>query len=95
MRADQDGGAHARKVDVESGALVWSALDLDLPAGLGNDRKHSRKSQAGSFARDLRGEERLEDSSLRLVVHPCSRVGDAYPEEAAGTRILVGRFCTD
>ena len=64
------------KVHGEFAALPLRARHRDMTATLLDDAVHRGQAEAGSFAHRLRREERLEESLLRLDVHPDPVVGD-------------------
>jgi hypothetical protein len=59
---------HSRKIDLESRALPYLAIDPDVSFALLDDAIDCRKSQARPFAVLLGGEERLEDAGGRPII---------------------------
>src|SRR5215207_7884163 len=58
----------ARQIDFEGRPGSELAVHPDAATALFHDSEHGRKSKPGPLALFLRGEERLEDALLRLLV---------------------------
>ncbi len=80
----RDGGVMARQIDVEARTLTFYAVAFDPSLVLLNDAEHHRQSQAGAFARNLGGEERLEDVCLRFRRDAGAVIEDAQTDKLAG-----------
>src|SRR5580658_10420735 len=65
-----------RQDDVEPGALAGRAADGDGAAMGADDAAHHRQAKPGALARLLGGEERLEETGGRLVVHAATVIRD-------------------
>src|ERR1051325_1534423 len=72
-----------RQEDGEGRALAHGAIDADMAPVILNNREHTRKTQAGPFARFFGGEERSKDFIDDLGWHP--NAGIAYPEQDVRT----------
>src|SRR5207302_3226740 len=62
--------------DAESGSFAELALQINVSAALVHDAVNSRKAQAGSFARFLGGEKRLEDARTDFRRHASAGIAD-------------------
>src|SRR5271166_4800554 len=73
----------AREINGEDGAAAGLALNEDVAAALLDDAVDGGKSEAGTFAFFLGGEERLEDASLGFTVHALAGVTDGNHDVGA------------
>ena len=67
---------HPRQVDLELGSASLFTVDLDESAALFDDPVNHREPQSSAFPYLLGGKERLENSSLRFLIHSNARVPD-------------------
>lgn len=74
----------ARKVDPERRALVLGALHGDRTAVLLGDPVGGREAETAALSDLLGGEERLEDTVLRLLVHAGSGIRDRQDRVGSG-----------
>src|SRR5690606_39338727 len=73
-----------RQVDLEGRPLPRLAVDPDVAATLLHDPVDGAEAEPGPLPLLLRGEERLEDSLPRALVHPGTGVADDEDDVGAG-----------
>src|SRR5262249_232782 len=74
------------EIDPCDGTHPHLALDPDRPSALPDNTVCSRESESCPAPRIFRGEERLEEVTLRLLVHAGAGVADRYGH------VLSGRY---
>src|SRR5882762_2239905 len=77
-----------RQCHVERTARAYSARDLHTASSLRDDHVDRRESQAGALSWRFGGEEGLERTQLRRLVHPYAGVLDPQPHDGP-SRILA------